>query len=95
MIMKSQMENDLFTDIGDNVARLQTMIQDWAIGKKRLRAEHQIEYEEYEEKMLAFLWRCRGLLSTAKLARMIGISRQRLYELWEKHGYVVDDTSKD
>lgn len=88
------LEDELFEEIGDNVNRLQSMIQFWVDGKKELKSNQRQELEEYEAEMLSFLWRCRGLLTVAKLARMVGLSRQTLYEKWQRYGYAVDDEIK-
>ncbi len=89
--MKTETEDELFTDIGDNVQRLKDMIVEWVDGKKELKELHRTQIDEYESKMLAFLWRCRKLLSTATISRMVGMSRQTLYEKWQKHGYDVNE----
>ena len=85
------MEEELFVDIGDNVQRLQTMIDNWVDGKKQLKEKHKSELEDYERGMLSFLWRCRKLLSTATLARRVAMSRQTLYAKWEQYGFDIND----
>lgn len=89
--MKTKSEEDLFTDIGDNVLHLKSMIAEWVEGKRELKEQQKQQLEEYESKMLSFLWRCRKLLSTATISRMVGMSRQTLYEKWQKHGFDVNE----
>lgn len=84
-------ESDIFKDIGQNVDRLKIAIGKLVDGKRALKLEHKAELEAYELNMLTFLWRCRTFLSTATIARMIGMSRQGLYEKWSQHGF---DTSE-
>lgn len=88
-----KLEDELFTDINDNVQRLQERIQFMVDGRRELKSTHSTELDEYEGVMLAFLWRCRTVLSTAKMARMIGLSRQALYTKWRKYGYNPTDES--
>lgn len=85
------MGNEIFKDIGDDVNRLKEQINQLVKGKQDLKLSHRSELEDYEREMLTFLWRCRTFLSTATLARMIGISRQRLYEKWNQYGFDTTD----
>lgn len=80
-------EDDIFKDIGQNVDRLKLKIGEFVKGKQDLKLAQKSELAEYEKNMLTFLWRCRTFLSTATIARMIGISRQSLYEKWSQHGF--------
>lgn len=89
--MKTETEDELFADIGDNVQRLKDQINSWVDGKKELKELHRVQIDEYEGKMLGFLWKCRKLLSTATISRMVGMSRQTLYEKWQKHGFDVNE----
>lgn len=89
--MKTNTEEDLFTDIGDNVQRLNVMLDEWVEGKRKLKEEHKNELDEFERGMLSFLWRCRKLLSTSTLSRKVGMSRQTLYEKWERYGFDIND----
>lgn len=84
-------KDDIFKDIGQNVDRLKDAIHQLVKGKQDLKVTHKSELEEYERGMLTFLWRCRTFLSTATIARMIGMSRQRLYEKWRQHGFDTTD----
>lgn len=84
-------DSALFDDIGESAEKLKERINFWVTGKQDLRGRHKDEIEEYEREMFAFLWRCRPLLSTAKIARMVNMSRQNLYERWRKYGFEVDD----
>lgn len=92
--MKTELEDELFQDIGGNVTTLQKMIQVYVNGKRDLAAQHRAEMFEYESQMVAFLWRCRKLLTTVKIASLIGLSRQRLYEKWQKHGYNPEEETQ-
>ncbi len=89
--MGTNIEEELFVDIGDNVQRLNAMIDEWVDGKRKLKEEHKTQLDEYERGMLSFLWRCRKLLSTATLSRKVGMSRQTLYEKWTRYGYDTSD----
>jgi DNA-binding NtrC family response regulator len=89
--MKANTEEELFVDIGDNVQRLNSMLDEWVEGKRKLKEEHKNELDEFERGMLAFLWRCRKLLSTSTLSRKVGMSRQTLYEKWERYGFDIND----
>lgn len=89
--MEASTEEKLFVDIGDNVQRLTGMIDSWVEGKKELKEKHKTELDTYERGMLSFLWRCRKLLSTATLARKVGMSRQTLYAKWEQYGFDIKD----
>jgi DNA-binding NtrC family response regulator len=85
--------SEVFKDIGRNVDQLREEINQLVRGRQELKQAHRSELDEYERQMLTFLWRCRTYLSTATIARMIGLSRQRLYEKWNQHGF--DTTSID
>jgi len=89
--MKTVADDELFTDIDENDQRLKTTIETWVEGKKKLKEGHREELDEYEGRMFAFLWRCRPILSTATLSRLVGMSRQTLYEKWQKHGFDVNE----
>lgn len=86
-------DTTLFEDINVNVGRLQAIIKSFLEQRNSLRATHKEEIDKIEAEMLEFLWECkiRGLLSTAKIARMIGLSRQRLYEKWDRLGHKPED----
>jgi len=84
-------DSALFDDIGESVDRLIERISFWVTGKQDLRGKHKEEIELYERQMFEFLWRCRKLLSTAKIARMVNMSRQNLYERWRKYGFEIDE----
>lgn len=89
--MKADIEEELFIDIGDNVQRLNTMIDSWVVGKRDLKEKHKSELDDYERGMLSFLWKCRKLLSIAMISRKVGMSRQTLYEKWAKYGFDIND----
>lgn len=84
-------ESDIFRDIGQNVDRLRKQIDQLVEGRRDLKKAQKAALEEYEREMLTFLWRCRTFLSTATMARMIGMSRQMLYEKWNHHGFDTTD----
>lgn len=86
-----EQDSTLFDDIGESVDRLRERIDFWVTGKQNLRGKHKEEIEVYERQMFEFLWRCRKLLSTAKIARMVNMSRQNLYERWRKYGFEIDE----
>ena len=83
----NSLESDIFKDIGQNVDRLRSQIEQLVEGRRDLKKSQRAELEAYERNMLTFLWRCRTFLSTATMARMIGMSRQMLYEKWNHHGF--------
>lgn len=87
-------DSALFDDIGESVDRLKERIDFWVTGKQNLRGKHKEEIEEYERQMFEFLWRCRKLLSTSKIARMVNMSRQNLYERWRKYGFEIDENEQ-
>jgi len=89
--MMHKTDNALFDDIGESVDKLRERIDFWVTGKRNLRGRHKTEVEDYEKQMFEFLWRCRKLLSTARIARMVGMSRQNLYERWRKYGFEIDE----
>lgn len=92
--MKTRNDEDrLLEDLSNDAQRLQDLIRSWSEGKKQLKTKQRKEYLTYEQDMLTFLWRCKPLLSSAKMARMIGWSRQRLYEKWKSYG-ISDETKK-
>lgn len=84
-------ESDIFSEIGQSVDRLKAQIERLVEGRRDLKLSQRAELEEYERQMLTFLWRCRTFLSTATMARMIGMSRQMLYEKWNRHGFDTID----
>lgn len=84
-------EDRLLEDLSHDAQRLQDLINSWVEGKKKLKNRQRDEYVSYEQEMLTFLWKCKSLLSASKMARMIGWSRQRLYEKWKTYGFNTDD----
>lgn len=85
-------EPEIFTRLSADAQLLKDSIDELVEQRKSLKEKHRSELEDYDKQMLAFLWRCRPLLTTVVIARMIGLSRQRLYEKWAKFGF---DTSEE
>lgn len=92
--MMHEQDSALFDDIGESVDNLTVRINSWVEGKRKLKDEHKEEIADYERDMFEFLWRCRNLISTAKLARMVNMSRQNLYERWRKYGFEIDENEQ-
>jgi DNA-binding NtrC family response regulator len=89
--MKIDLEDDLFESINGNAKLLEERIQSLVAEKRSLKYQHNNEVESLEAKIFSFLWRCRPYMTTAKIARMVGLSRQGLYSKWSKYGYTPDD----
>lgn len=85
-------DDEIFVRLSSNAQELKDIIGSMVSSRKVLKESHRAELELYDREMLTFLWQCRPLLSTVVIARMIGLSRQRLYEKWTKFGF---DTSDD
>lgn len=90
--LPKEIDDLIFERISSDAQKLRDVIDGWVEARRDLKETHKTELEDYDRRMLTFLWRCRTLLSTVVIARMIGLSRQRLYEKWTKFGF---DTSED
>jgi len=86
--------DELFERLGKDGRLLKETIGDMVEGRRQLKEQYREELEDYDREMLTFLWRCRSLLSTVAIARMIGLSRQRLYEKWSKFGFDTNEVTK-
>lgn len=90
----SKIDDMIFERISTDAQRLKDVIDSWVGGRRTLKEAHKSELEDYDQRMLTFLWRCRPLLSTVVIARMVGLSRQRLYEKWAKFGFDTNEEAQ-
>jgi len=91
---ETRVEEEIFDRLSSNAQELKSVISSMVEGRKVLKESHRETLEDYDRRMLSFLWRCRPLLSTVVIARMVGLSRQRLYEKWQKFGFDTNEDAK-
>jgi len=87
----SSQHDELFERLGNDGKLLKDTISDMVERRRVLKEKYREDLEDYDREMLTFLWRCRSLLSTVAIARMIGLSRQRLYEKWSRFGFEANE----
>lgn len=87
--MDNQKIATFFTDASVSAQKLDAIVSSWREERKALRRAHSEQLKKFDENMIEFLWQCKqmNLATTTKLARLVGLSRQTLYEKWSEHGY--------